>query len=468
MSIKLNDSIRVQGGKPVEDKRLNNGVVYTSVTQANALIAKTDRYPTLEVAIKIGGATFIYWYKDGVENSDLVLKQEGGGGEGTLPSIMIFKDTVPTYNDLQAVTGQEQGWVYGVVSQGKLYVWIEDYGGIAGNNIWKDMGVTVDFSNYYTREEVDDLLEDYVVSDFLNTYFYTKEQSNNRYISKQGINLRDTGNIPEMKTGDISGIYRGDGASNAVYDYSPFIQMTTADTFAQLHFNYLNGEMAYRAGNADIGYSPIRISWDTGNLVNPATQTWVNTQLATKQDKSMFSALVDKMVHYYDLATQKMLSTGVEFISAGIMKFKSIILTTNTGTALANELGTDGTNVVFGASKKKLAFKDEIFEHNVRGKVIESTGVTGTYNCDLNAATRWILILTGNTTIAFTNMILADETITISMNITGNFTLTFPSWLKESPFSESYDGTKINRIVIEIGKGGASPIGWYNRIRFDS
>ena len=80
MAIILNDSIRVQGGKPVEDKRLNNGVVYNSVIQANTLIAKTDRYPTLEVAIKIGGATFIYWYKEGIENSDLVLKQEGGGG----------------------------------------------------------------------------------------------------------------------------------------------------------------------------------------------------------------------------------------------------------------------------------------------------------------------------------------------------------------------------------------------------
>lgn len=79
MSIKLNDSIRVQGGKPVEDKRLNNGVVYNSVLQANTLIAKTDRYPTLEVAIKNGeDPTSIYWYKEGIEDSDLVLKQEAG------------------------------------------------------------------------------------------------------------------------------------------------------------------------------------------------------------------------------------------------------------------------------------------------------------------------------------------------------------------------------------------------------
>lgn len=97
-------------------------------------------------------------------------------------------------------------------------------------------------------------------------------------ISKQGINLGDTGNIPEMKTGDISGIYRGHGASRAVYDYSPFYQMSTANTFAQIHLRYEDGEMSYRAGNSDLGYSALRISWDTGNLVDPATQTWVNQQ----------------------------------------------------------------------------------------------------------------------------------------------------------------------------------------------
>lgn len=280
-------------------------------------------------------------------------------------------------------------------------------------------------------------------------------------ISKQGINLGDTGNIPEMKTGDISGIYRGHGASNAVYNFSPFLHMSVADTYAQIHLRYEDGEMSYRAGTAVSGYTPIRVSWDTGNLVNPATQTWVNQQVATKQDKSMFSALVDKMLHYYDSATQKMLSTGVEFISAGILKLKSIILTTNTGTALPNELGFDGVNVVFGASKKKLAFKDDIFEHNVRGKVLTATGVNGTYNCDLNVATRWHLTLNGATTLAFTNMILEDETITGGWTITGG-SVTFPSWLSKSPSSSDYDGSKVNRITFEITRGGSSPLGRYS------
>lgn len=127
---------------------------------------------------------------------------------------------------------------------------------------------------------------------------------------------------------------------------------------------------------------------------------------------------------------------------------------------------TDGSGVT-----RRITFANftkSIFEHNIKGKVLTATGVSGTYNCDLNAYTRWILTLTGNTTISFTNMILDDETITISMNVTGNFTLNFPSWLKQSPDSYLYDGTKVNRIVIEIGRGGLTPSGWYSITKFDS
>lgn len=108
MSIKLNDSIRVQGGKPVEDKRLNNGVVYNSVLQANTLIAKTDRYPTLEVAVKTGGVTSIHWYKEGIENSDLVLKQEGGGGESYIEITKFELDSHITNSTLKP------GVLYGI------------------------------------------------------------------------------------------------------------------------------------------------------------------------------------------------------------------------------------------------------------------------------------------------------------------------------------------------------------------
>ena len=127
---------------------------------------------------------------------------------------------------------------------------------------------------------------------------------------------------------------------------------------AWVNQHYLQADNAVYAGfiTGDKGKPYIRHIDMT--VVELVTQTSVTTQLATKQDKSLFSALVDKMVHYYDSATAKMLSTGVEFVSAGILKLKSIILTTNSGTALPNELGTDGTNVVFGVSKRKLRYND--------------------------------------------------------------------------------------------------------------
>lgn len=75
MSIKLNDSVRVQGAKPVEDKTLNNGVPYSTVAEARSLIAKTDRYPGLPVIVKnLNGGNDEWWWKEGVEDSNLIVK----------------------------------------------------------------------------------------------------------------------------------------------------------------------------------------------------------------------------------------------------------------------------------------------------------------------------------------------------------------------------------------------------------
>lgn len=142
-----------------------------------------------------------------------------------------------------------------------------------------------------------------------------------------------------------------------------------------------------------------------GDVLTEGTEgpEWSNrlTNVETnKQDKSMFSALVDKMVHYYDATTQKMLSTGVEWISAGILKVKSIILTTNSGTALPNELGYDGTNVFFGNTKRKLAF--------------ESSFKTITGNVTLDDSYH-------NTTVWIT----ANATITVPSTVRPNFNCVF-------------------------------------------
>ena len=70
MSIKLSDSIRVGQQKPLEDKYFNELVPYTSTTQVNTLLPKAVRH--IGLTVNINGEE--YWYKDGIEDSNLVLK----------------------------------------------------------------------------------------------------------------------------------------------------------------------------------------------------------------------------------------------------------------------------------------------------------------------------------------------------------------------------------------------------------
>ena len=70
MSIKLSDSIRVGQQKPLDDKYFNELVHYTSTSQVNNLVSKAIRHIGLTVNINKEE----YWYKDGIEDSNLVLK----------------------------------------------------------------------------------------------------------------------------------------------------------------------------------------------------------------------------------------------------------------------------------------------------------------------------------------------------------------------------------------------------------
>lgn len=70
MSIKLSDSIRVGQQKPLEDKYFNGLDPYTDIDQVNNLLPISVRHIGLTVNINREE----YWYKDGIENSNLVLK----------------------------------------------------------------------------------------------------------------------------------------------------------------------------------------------------------------------------------------------------------------------------------------------------------------------------------------------------------------------------------------------------------
>jgi hypothetical protein len=70
MAIKLLDNIRVGQQKPLEDKYFNELVPYVSTTEVNTLLQKSVRH--IGLTVNINGEE--YWYKDGIENENLVLK----------------------------------------------------------------------------------------------------------------------------------------------------------------------------------------------------------------------------------------------------------------------------------------------------------------------------------------------------------------------------------------------------------
>lgn len=70
----LNDNIRINAGKPVDVKYLSTGnTAYISINAVNTAITVPERHIGLTVNI----SNVEYWYKTGLTNTSLVLKQSG-------------------------------------------------------------------------------------------------------------------------------------------------------------------------------------------------------------------------------------------------------------------------------------------------------------------------------------------------------------------------------------------------------
>ena len=83
------------------------------------------------------------------------------------------------------------------------------------------------------------------------------------------------------------------------------------------------------------------------------------------------------------------------------------------------------------------------------GTLVTNATVTGTYNLDFSKDT-YELTLTGNTTLTVSNL-PSGQTKTISVYITGNFSLAYPTGFT-SRMVGTYNGTKNNLIVILLYK----------------
>lgn len=93
MAIELNDGIWVEGNKPSDDKRLKNGVPYTSVSDVLSHIPITDRPVGQKVVIRISGVDKEYWFKDGVADANLVP---------FLPETLAYKTDLSNSSEIAA------------------------------------------------------------------------------------------------------------------------------------------------------------------------------------------------------------------------------------------------------------------------------------------------------------------------------------------------------------------------------
>lgn len=78
--------------------------------------------------------------------------------ENKVATVYIPKGSVADITALFALTNQGIGWVYNLEDTGMNYVWLGGNNGDQGNG-WDSLGGWVDFSEYYTRLEVDAKLD---------------------------------------------------------------------------------------------------------------------------------------------------------------------------------------------------------------------------------------------------------------------------------------------------------------------
>ena len=77
MAIILNDNIKINAGKPSEAKYLSGTTAYASVDAVTGAtgVPISERYQGLTVLVVSGASYAEYWFKDGLNNNNLVEKK---------------------------------------------------------------------------------------------------------------------------------------------------------------------------------------------------------------------------------------------------------------------------------------------------------------------------------------------------------------------------------------------------------
>ena len=99
MSIKLNDNIKINAGKPSESKYLSTGnTAYSTTIEANAAIPIAERHIGLTLLIGTGITNLEYWWKEDVQDVDLIEKK--------FSSEQVVGDFITGATNLGYFTGQ--------------------------------------------------------------------------------------------------------------------------------------------------------------------------------------------------------------------------------------------------------------------------------------------------------------------------------------------------------------------------
>jgi hypothetical protein len=108
----------------------------------------------------------------------------------------------------------------------------------------------------------------------------------------------------------------------------------------------------------------------------------------------------------------------------------------------------DGTGDVLRVSQQKAnANFTELYNSLVDDVLVTNASVSGTYNLDFSKDT-FELTLVGNTTLTVSNLPSTGNTKVISVYMTGNFAVTYPSGFT-TRIVGTYNGAKNNLLAIE-------------------
>ena len=231
------------------------------------------------------------------------------------------------------------------------------------------------------------------------------------------------------------------------------------------------GIFAQTTNNPVIGTDNIVYSQQTNTLINQAsagTQAvyqipwYVSTARQLSKGSPNFKYI--NVTSGTNITTSSLLLTG-SFNISGSLNVTNGITGSLLGTSSYATTASYWSGSINNADSASYATTASYALNNAGGGIENNTtsNINGTYLIDLSVPIgHHILTMTGNTLIDFTNMISATQTLTISLTVFGNYSLSLPSWLKPKSANDSYNGSLRNELVILIKKGGVSPIGYYS------